>query len=341
MTIAQRPRRREPTLATVATLAGVSPATVSRVINGTSNVTPGVRESVEAAIEQLGYVPNRAARSLVTRRTDSIALVVREPVEFGFADPYLSSVVVAASQSLLGSGMQLVVMLAQNDEHHAQASSFVRAGHVDGVILVSVHEDDPLPGQLARARIPFVLGGRPSTPLPGATYVDVDNRLGARLATERLLATGHQRIATITGPPDMTASRDRLAGFRETLRDAGVRAAGVAHGRFTRESGVAAMGELLETEPDLDAVFAANDLMAVGALSALREAGRRVPDDVAVVGFDDIALAQDVEPALTTVHQPVAEEARLMTQEVLRQIRGEPAGEPVVLAPRLVVRASG
>ncbi|MFZ5871907.1 MAG: substrate-binding domain-containing protein, partial [Actinomycetota bacterium] len=240
-----------------------------------------------------------------------------------------------------GSGMQLVVMLAQNDEHHAQASSFVRAGHVDGVILVSVHEDDPLPGQLARARIPFVLGGRPSTPLPGATYVDVDNRLGARLATERLLATGHQRIATITGPPDMTASRDRLAGFRETLRDAGVRAAGVAHGRFTRESGVAAMGELLETEPDLDAVFAANDLMAVGALSALREAGRRVPDDVAVVGFDDIALAQDVEPALTTVHQPVAEEARLMTQEVLRQIRGEPAGEPVVLAPRLVVRASG
>jgi DNA-binding LacI/PurR family transcriptional regulator len=332
---------RPPTLATVAAVAGVSPATVSRVINGSAPVTPPVRGAVEAAIERLGYVPNRAARSLVTRRTDSIGLVVREPVGFGIADPYLSSIVVAASQSLVGTGVQLVVMLAQDGDDHAQLAHYVRGGHVDGVMLVSVHDDDPLPGQLIRAGIPTVLGSRPMTPIDGGVFVDVDHEAGARAVAERLLAGGRRRIATVAGPQDMSAAVDRLRGFRATVREAGEPQPPVAFGDFTRETGESAMRELLDREPDIDGVFVANDLMALGAMTALKAGGRRIPDDVAVIGFDDVELAQHAEPPLTTVRQPIAEQARLMVEILVRQIGGAAAPEPVVLPTTLVARASG
>lgn len=334
-------RRTLPTLATVAAVAGVSPATVSRVINGSTTVAPQIRAAVEDAISHLGYVPNRAARSLVTRRSDSIALVVREQVEFGVADAYLSSTIVAASQSLVGSGFQLVVMMANNDEDHAQLANYVRAGHVDGVILVSVHADDPLPLQLLRARIPTVLSGRPVTPLPtGGSYVDVDNVGGGRQAAERLLAVGRRRLATIAGPADMTAATDRLAGFRTAVQEAGLQVEAVALGDFHRRSGEEAMQAILAREPAIDGVFAASDLMAAGAIRVLRNAGRSVPDDVAVVGFDDVELAQHTEPPLTTVRQPLAEAIRLVTEMLIRQINGGPAEDPLMLPTTLVVRES-
>ncbi len=330
-----------PTLATVAAVAGVSPATASRVINGSSKVAPQLRAAVEQAIEQLGYVPNRAARSLVTRRSNSIALVVREQVEFGFADAYLSSTVVAASQTLVGTGFQLVVLMAQNDVDHAELAGYVRAGHVDGVILVSVHAEDPLPRQLARAGIPTVLGGRPHIRLPGTTYVDVDNLDGGRQVAARLIGIGRRRLATIAGPADMTAATDRLAGFRAGLDDAGVHLAGVAVGDFHRASGEAATLDLLAREPQLDGIFAASDLMAVGAVTVLRRQGRRVPEDVAVIGYDDLDLAQHTDPPLTTVHQPVGEAVRIMVGMLLQQVGGGPVAEPVVLPTHLVIRSSG
>jgi DNA-binding LacI/PurR family transcriptional regulator len=332
---------RPPTLATVAAVAGVSPATVSRVVNGSAPVTAPVRDAVEAAIERLGYVPNRAARSLVTRRTDSIGLVVREPVRFGLADPYLSSMIVAASQSLVGTGVQLVVMLAQNDADHAQLAHYVRGGHVDGVVLLSVHDGDPLPGQLIRTGIPTVLGSRPMTPIDGGTYVDVDSEGGARTVAGHLLAAGRGRIATIAGPQDMAAAVDRLRGFRAALAEAGAPPPPVAFGAFTRESGEVAMRQLLDREPDLDGVFVANDLMALGAMAVLKASGRRIPDDVAVVGFDDVELARHAEPPLTTVHQPIAEQARLMVEMLVRRIGGAAGADPVVLPTTLVTRASG
>jgi DNA-binding LacI/PurR family transcriptional regulator len=332
---------RPPTLATVAAVAGVSPATVSRVVNGSAPVTPQVRDAVEAAIERLGYVPNRAARSLVTRRTDSIGLVVREPMRFGLADPYLSSMMVAASQSLVGTGVQLVLMLAENDEDHARLGHYVRGGHVDGVMLVSVHDGDPLPAQLIRAGIPTVLGSRPMTPVEGGTYVDVDSEGGARAVAERLLAAGRARVGTVAGPQDMSAAVDRLRGFRAALHEAGAPPPPVAFGGFTRETGEAAMRQLLEREPDLDAVFAANDLMALGAMTVLKAAGRRIPDDVAVVGFDDVEPARHAEPPLTTVHQPIADQARHMVEILVRQIGGAAVPEPVVLPTTIVARASG
>lgn len=334
-------RRTLPTLATVAAVAGVSPATVSRVINGSTTVAPHIRTAVEDAIGHLGYVPNRAARSLVTRRSDSIALVVREQVEFGVADAYLSSTIVAASQSLVGTGFQLVVMMANNDDEHAQLANYVRAGHVDGVILVSVHADDPLPQQLLRARIPTVFQGRPVAPLPpGASYVDVDNVGGGRLAAQRLIEGGRRKLATIAGPADMTAATDRLSGFRAAVAEAGLKVEAVGVGDFHRASGETAMQEILAREPEIDGVFAASDLMAAGAIRTLRLAGRTVPDDVAVVGFDDVELAEHTEPPLTTVRQPVGDVIRIVTEMLIRQIHGGPAEDPVVLPVTLVARDS-
>jgi len=332
----------QPTLATVAAVAGVSAATVSRVINDSAPVTAEIRQAVENAIQRLGYVPNRAARSLVTQRTDSIALVVREPVGFGIVDPYLSSMTVAASQSLVGTGVHLVVMMAQNGDDHAQLAHYVRAGHVDGVMLLSVHDDDPLPQQLLRARIPMVLGGRPMTALEGCSYVDVDNHGGAQIVAGRLAEAGRTRLGTIAGPMDMTAGVDRLDGFRVALRELGQAPPVVAYGSFTRASGEAAMRTLLTREPDLDAVFAASDMMAIGAMAVLKEAGRRIPDDVAVIGFDDVELGRHTDPTLTTIHQPIAEQARLLVDMLVTQIRTRVAVPiPAVLPTVLVERQSG
>jgi DNA-binding LacI/PurR family transcriptional regulator len=311
------------------------------VVNGVASVAPAHRLAVETAIERLGYVPNRAARSLVTRRTGSVALVVREPVEFGVSDPWVSSLIVAASQSLVGTGVQLVLMMAQDTDDHAAAAAYVRGGHVDGVLLASLHRDDPLPQQLLDARIPFVIGGRPPMVLEGACSVEVDNTGGARLATLRLVGQHRTRIASVAGPGDMTAAVDRLAGFQAVLRESGLSADLVAYGAFTQASGERAMTELLQRQPDVDAVFVASDVMALGAMRALRKSGRTIPDDVAVVGFDDMEIAQYAEPPLTTVRQPVGEQARAMVDALLRQVRGQPIPEPVLIPTTLIVRDSG
>jgi DNA-binding LacI/PurR family transcriptional regulator len=325
---------RRPTLEAVAALAGVSRATVSRVVNGAANVKPDVRTAVMRAVEELGYIPNSAARSLVTQRTGSIALVVSEPPSRVFSDdPFFSAVIRAVSQELEAADRQVILMLASSAAGHARVERYVAGGHADGVILLSMHGADPMPAALGRSRVPMVSHGRPVSSLP-VPYCDCDNVGGARAAVEHLRAQGRRRIATIAGPPDMTAAQDRLAGYRTAL--AGAEPI-VAVGDFTRQSGADAMRRLLDEEPAVDAVFAASDLMAIGALGALRAAGRRVPDDVAVAGFDDIELARFSEPPLTTVRQPVAEVAAC----IVRMLLGPDArDEPVVLPTELVVRES-
>lgn len=332
--------RSVPTLATVASLAGVSPATVSRVVNSSAPVSDAHRDAVEAAVARLGYVPNRAARSLVTRRTGAIALVVRETVEFGVGDPYLASFMIAASQCLSGTGVHLVVMVAQDDTEHEEVGDYVRAGHVDGAILLSMHAGDTLPGLLLASGVPLVVAGRPPFALPGVCYVDADNAAGGRLAVERLLADGRQRVAAVSGPADMPAAQDRLAGFRQVLSAAGRGAGLVAYGSFTRASGEAAMRELLERDPRIDAVFAASDVMALGVQRALKAVGRSMPSDVAVVGFDDIELAQYGSPPLTTVRQPCALMARIAVESLLAMVDGGPTPAPIMLPTELVVRES-
>lgn len=329
---------RRPTLEAVAARAGVSRATASRVVNGQTTVAPQIRDAVLRAIDELGYVPNSAARSLVTQRTDSIALVVSEPPTRVFSeDPLFSTVIRTASVELESADKQVVLMLASSAKSHARVERYIAGGHVDGVMLISMHGADPLPAALSRLRVPVVSYGRPAVPVD-IPYVDNDNVGGAEAAVRHLVDSGRRRIATIAGPQDMIGGQDRLTGYRNVLRDSDRRSI-VAVGDFTRESGATAMRQLLADDPALDAVFVANDLMAVGALQSLRLAGRRVPDDVAVIGFDDIEAAKYTEPPLTTVRHPIFEQAAAMVRLLLTLFEGGPIS-PVILPTELIVRDS-
>jgi DNA-binding LacI/PurR family transcriptional regulator len=327
-----------PTLDQVAERAGVGRGTVSRVINGSPQVSEHTRRAVEAAVAELGYVPNLAARALVTRRTDAVALVISESEERVFSEPFFAGVVRGISARVAGAGRQLVLALAAGPERPLER--YLTPQHVDGVLLVSLHGDDPLPELLRKRGLPVVLGGRPPSGYGGA-YVDVDNVGGARAGAAHLIARGRRRIATISGPHDMGAGQDRLAGYRAALASAGLAEdpALVIEGDFSEVSGLQAMRKLLSDHADLDAVFAANDLMAIGALRALRDAGRRVPEDVAVVGFDDSPLSRVTEPPLSTVRQPIEEMGREMA-DMLMRLADADTHESAVLPTELVVRAS-
>jgi DNA-binding LacI/PurR family transcriptional regulator len=337
-----RTRRSSTTLEEVALLAGVSRATVSRVVNGSPRVSPDVRVDVQAAIERLGYVPNRAARSLVTRRSDSIAVVIAEPTGRLFSDPFFPRLLRGISSELAARDRQLILLMPESAAGEGRTADYLTAGHVDGALLVSLHADDPLPARLSAAGIPIVLVGRPPKGIR-ASFVDVDNRQGAHSAVAHLVAGGRRVVGTIAGPQDMAAGLDRLTGYREALADAGLAPDPSLEvvGDFTQESGVEAMTRLLAARPDVDAVFAASDLMAAGALSALAAAGRRVPADVAVVGFDDSPVAMTTTPQLTSVRQPIEamghEVARLLVDAVEAS---DLVPRRVILATDLVQRAS-
>ncbi len=329
-----------PTLDAVAARAGVGRGTASRVVNGSPQVSPQARAAVEAAIAELGYVPNRAARTLVTRRTDSVALVVSESQERVFGEPFFAGVVRGISAALLDTPMQLWLAMAQSPEHRERVEGHLTPQHVDGVLLLSLHDADPLPGVLERRGMPTVVGGGPADP-DGGFSVDVDNAGGARRAVEHLLGLGRRTVATIAGPQDMPVGRSRLTGFRNAVRAAGLDPDLVAYGDFTEAGGAAAMHGLLARTPDLDAVFVASDLMACGALQVLRETGRRVPRDVAVVGFENSPVARQSIPPLSTVNQPVEEMGRRMVELLIARIAGAPVDVPhVLLDTHLVRRAS-
>ncbi len=327
----------------VARVAGVSRATVSRVINTTRNVDPTIQETVRKAIAKTGYTPNTAARSLVTRRTGTIALVVSGAGDSGgdiLVDPFFGRVASGIISSLRPRGIYPLLMFADTPETRAHVVDHLRQGNADGAIVVAIHSEDPLPAMLVAANVPSVLFARPTRPLP-ISYVDLAHREGGRLAVDHLVARGCRRVATISGPLDVPASQERLAGFREAWTGHGNAEAPFVEGNFTQDSGERAMERLLTEYPDVDGVFAANDLMAAGALHVLRDHGRRVPDDVAVIGFDDSSAATASRPALTTVRQPVedmaAEMARLLLDRIGRQDRRVTS---VVFEPTLVVRQS-
>ncbi|WP_329256688.1 LacI family transcriptional regulator [Actinoallomurus sp. NBC_01490] len=328
-----------PTLEAVAARAGVGRGTVSRVVNGSPKVSPAAREAVLQAIEELGYVPNRAARTLVTRRTDTVALFVSESEERVFGEPYFAGIIRGISAGLSGTGLQLLLAIAQSADDHRRFERYLTGQHVDGVLMVSLHGGDPLPRHLEDSGVPTVLGGAPVGVDP-VSCVDADNRGGARLAVEHLIGLGRRRIAAITGSQDMRVGVDRLDGYQDVLSAAGLPSL-VATGDFSEESGERAMRELLARSPDLDAVFAASDPMAVGAMRVLKEQGRRIPGDVALVGFDDSATARHTDPPLTSVHQPLEAMGREMARLLVARIRGEPVGNStVILDTHLVTRAS-
>ena len=342
LTLATRGRRNGTTLEEVASRAGVSRATVSRVVNGSPKVSPDVRRAVEAAVTELGYIPNRAARSLVTRRSGSIGVVITEPTGRLFSDPFFPRLLRGISGSLSARDLQLILLMPSSRGDAERTADYLTAGHVDGALLVSLHGDDPLPDRIAQSGIPYVVGGRPLR-TPAASFVDVDNRGGSRSAVEHLIAAGRHTIGTITGPRDMGAGVDRLDGYHDALLEAGlpIETSLETAGDFTQEGGTAAMERLLKARPDIDAVFAASDLMAAGAMSVLEAAGRRIPQDVAVVGYDDSPVASTLRPRLTSVRQPIEEMGHEMTRLLVDAVEGtDSVQRRVILATELIRRAS-
>jgi DNA-binding LacI/PurR family transcriptional regulator len=333
------PAPARPTLEAVAARAGVGRGTVSRVVNGSPKVSPEAREAVLAAIEELGYVPNSAARTLVTRRTDTVALFVSESEERVFGEPYFAGIIRGISAGLAGTGLQLLLAIAQSADDHVRFERYLTGRHVDGVLLISLHGGDPLPRHLEDNGVPTVLGGAPVGVEP-VSCVDADNRGGARQAVEHLIGLGRRRVATITGPQDMRVGVDRLGGYRDVLSEAGLPEL-VSTGDFSEESGERGMRELLARTPEIDGVFAASDPMAVGAMRVLKEHGLRIPEDVALVGFDDSATARHTDPPLTSVHQPLEAMGREMARLLVARIRGESIDNSmVILDTHLVTRAS-
>lgn len=329
-----------PTIETVAARAGVGRGTASRVVNGSSQVSPAARAAVMKAIDELGYVPNRAARNLVTRRTDCVALVISEPGERLFTEPYFAGIVRGISSAMAQTQLQLWLSMVQSTAERERAGRFLTREHVDGVLMLSQHANDPLPAQVQASGLPLVLCGRPlrseeadAEPLQ---YVDADNFTGGRIAAEYLVDKGRRRIACIAGPQDMSAGLARLQGFREIAGDELVEV-----GDFSEESGAKAMAALLDRDPSLDAVFAASDPMAFGAMRVLKAAGRRIPEDVAVIGFDGSPAGRNSDPPLTSVAQPTEEMGREMTRLLLAQLAGEkaPNGQ-VILDTNLELRGS-
>ncbi|WP_291055975.1 LacI family DNA-binding transcriptional regulator [Herbiconiux sp.] len=334
----------------VAAEAGVSRATVSRVVNGSTSVNPEVITVVNAAVARLNYVPNRVARSLASRRTDVIALIVPESTSTVFADPFFAPVVRGVARALSDTNYTLNLLIA-SEARPEKTRRYLQGGNVDGALVVSHHAEDHSYVGLGDS-LPIVFGGRPLHPeLSDAYYVDVDNRASARLATDHLIGLGRRRIATIAGRQDMPAGIDRLAGWRESVAAAGGDPSLVEYGDFSQSSGAEAMARLLmrtdAASPDaaasgdpIDAVFVANDQMAAGAIQVLHAHGLSVPSDVAVVGYDDDTFASTLTPPLTTVNQPSADLGASMAELLVRLIAGQEAPRRTIIPTTLVVRAS-
>ena len=310
------------------------------MLNNSAGVSPRVRAQVRDAISQLGYVRQRAARTVTGEQPFGIAAVVGSGGQRLFNDPTYARVLSAACTVFTQHDRPLLLTMA---DRQATLERYLRSRHVEGVLLIAAASGQMTASAIA-TRLPIVLIGRPLWQ-GEVDYVDVDNHAGAHQAVTHLIAQGRQSVATIAGPPDTAVGVDRLAGYRTAHQVADRMAGPVLYGDFTRASGVHAMERLMSTKPHVDAVFAASDAMAAGALHALRRAGRRVPDDVAVVGFDDLPMSAHTNPPLTTVRQPLEELGTLAAQRLLRAIEGDDDLDPDpatgLLPTSLVIRQSG
>ncbi|PWC04745.1 LacI family DNA-binding transcriptional regulator [Mycetocola zhujimingii] len=328
-----------PTLEMVAARAGVSRATVSRVVNSSPKVTAEVVALVQNAIAELNYVPNRAARSLASRKTQVIALVVPESAAKVFDDPFFASVVQGVALYLADTDYTLNLLIASETKSD-KTRRYLLGGNVDGALVVSHHSGDHSYTRLGQ-QLPIVFGGRPINPETAeGHYVDVDNVAGARVATQRLIERGCRSIATIAGPQDMPPGIDRLAGWREALASAGIDDSLIEYGDYSPDDGAEAMRRLLARGVPIDGLFTYSDQLAAGAYSVIREAGLTIPGDIAVVGYDDDRYASTIDPPLTTVNQAPTAMGAKMAEIVVRLIDGEEIDTATTMPTKLVVRDS-
>lgn len=330
------------TIEEIARLADVSRSTVSRVLNNHPNVRAEVRDKVMRVVREHNYTPNAAARSLASNRSYAISLVIPRSTSAIFAEPFFPLVIQGVSEACNSAGYVLMLSMLTAEMEQTFYNRMVGGKHFDGVIMLSSDIDDPLLPRLMREGTPLVLIGRHPY-LEGLATVDAENRDGAREATLHLINLGHRRVATITGQLSMQSGIDRRDGYKQGLMAAGlpIDPALMAEGDYSQESGYRAMRQLLGLPKRPTAVFAASDVMALGAQRAIHEAGLTSPDDIALVGFDDVPAAAYANPPLTTMRQPSTELGVQAVRVILAQIE-DPSKPPaaVRLPATLVVRSS-
>jgi len=330
------------TLEEIGKLAGVSRSTVSRVINNQPNVRPNVRERVLQVISETGYHPNSAARSLASNRSRIIGLLMPSVLQSAFNDPYYPRILQAISYACNQHDYVVSLFLSQTvDEEQKLIQRIVSSGLVDGLLVTANTADMPFVSTIQEYNIPFVQIGRPrSGDMNQISYVDVDNYAGAHQATSHLIQQGHQRIAQIVTVQN-TAGIDRDRGYRQALQERGLTVDEdlIELADFSEASGYRAMKALIPKHPT--AVFVQSDSMAIGALRALREDNIRVPQDIAIVGFDDLPIASTTEPPLTTVRQPIYRTGTIAVETLIDILNTstEPARH-IILSVELVIRDS-
>ena len=329
-------RGRRITIYDVARVAGVSYGTVSRVLNGGRAVSAGARKAVERALVSTGYVPNQQARRLAGARPDTVAFLHCVDSDRLFADPNVNGLLLDCRQTLGDRDITMVAPVGPSGPADV-VTRRLAARIFDPIMLFSAPEASTAVADLVARRVPLVACGIPLGHERRVSYVTTDDREGARQMVSYLRSRGRRRIATVAGPADLPGGVQRLAGYRDAV--AGFDPALVARGDYSYASGMAATELLLRQAPDLDAIFVASDMMAAGALAALERAGRRVPEDVAVGGYDDARIATTTRPQLTTVRIPWQRYADQLTRQLLRQLDGDgPSG--VILPVELTIRGS-
>jgi LacI family transcriptional regulator len=328
------------TLVDIAKLAGVSRSTVSRVVNNHPNVRPNVRHRVQEIIEQTGYQPNVMARSLRSQCSDIVGLVIPETVHTLFTDPYFPALTQGVAQACNHCQKTLALFIEREDQ--SLVEHVTREGLLGGVIIQTGKIGSRLISDLHVSEIPFLVLGRPHDDLNGTVnYLDVDNRTGAYRAVAHLLGLGRRRIGTITGSLDTTTGVDRRDGYINALRERSIKRENrlIVEGDYTELGGYYAAQSLLPNEPD--AIFAASDAMGRGAVRAIQEAGLSVPEDIAIVGFDDLPPAIVSHPHLTTMRQPIRHfgfKAVEMLSDIIEY--GPDPARRVVMDVELVIRES-
>jgi len=325
------------TIKHVSEYAGVSQATVSRVINGTSRVSHDKKLKVEKAIKELGYRPNSIAKALASSRTGSVGVVVPE-----LGGPFYSGILHCTEDNLRRFGYHAVVTAGSNTERGQRESvEFLLGRRVDALILHAQHLSDDYLIELEKQGIPIVLLNR-FVPELAESCIDIDNEIGGKLATQYLLQMGHRSIACITGPLYKSDARGRLQGYRRALEDAGIAydETLVSEAGFTEETGVSAMKKLLNRTCSFTAVFASNDHMAFGAFEVLRGEGYSIPQDVSLIGFDNNIFARYLTPALTTINFPIEQMSIEAVQLTIQKLNKNRRDVSFKLSPSLVVRNS-
>ncbi len=322
------------TIRDVARAAGVSVATVSRAMNDAGNVLPQTKQRILDAARVLRFTPSGAARSLITRRTDTIGALLPD-----LHGEYFSELIRGMDQAARARGLHLLVSSSHDDADEAAAALRAMNGRVDGLIVLSPHADAEFLANNLPNGLPAVLVNT-DVDLPGHARFVIDNFGGAQAMTRHLVAAGHERIAFIGGPQANHEAQERLRGYRAGLRT-GMQEM-IFEGQFNEESGWSAGRRILQAEPRPNAVFAANDIMAIGCLAAFNEAGVRVPEDIAIGGFDDIPAARYVAPALTTIRVPIAALGAAALDALVKAIEApKPAAWPMSVMPvDLLVRSS-